>query len=70
MFRVVASGATTDRAQLRRALAQLATGDVLMVTRLDRLAPKPRITPQLPQPVTRAHNQPSRDRLYSELTSG
>jgi DNA invertase Pin-like site-specific DNA recombinase len=32
------SGAKTDRAQLRRALAQLAAGDVLLVTRLDRLA--------------------------------
>jgi DNA invertase Pin-like site-specific DNA recombinase len=34
----VASGAKTDRAQLRRVLAQLDAGDVLMVTRLDRLA--------------------------------
>jgi len=32
------SGAKTDRAQLRRVLDQLAPGDVLMVTRLDRLA--------------------------------
>jgi DNA invertase Pin-like site-specific DNA recombinase len=38
VFREVASGAKTDRAQLRRALAQLDAGDVLMVTRLDRLA--------------------------------
>ena len=38
VFREVASGAKTDRAQLRNALAQLAAGDVLMVTRLDRLA--------------------------------
>src|SRR3954452_8280524 len=38
VFREVASGATTDRAQLRRALAKLESGDVLMVTRLDRLA--------------------------------
>src|SRR5271166_6343489 len=38
VFREVASGAKTDRAQLRRALAQLEAGDVLMVTRLDRLA--------------------------------
>ncbi len=38
MFREVASGAKTDRAQLRRVLDQLAAGDVLMVTRLDRLA--------------------------------
>jgi DNA invertase Pin-like site-specific DNA recombinase len=38
VFREVASGAKTDRRQLRRALDQLAAGDVLMVTRLDRLA--------------------------------
>src|SRR5271156_4940287 len=38
VFRGVASGAKTDRAQLRRSLAQLDAGDVLMVTRLDRLA--------------------------------
>ena len=38
VFREVASGAKTDRAQLRRVLDQLAAGDVLMVTRLDRLA--------------------------------
>src|SRR5271165_6506102 len=38
VFREVASGAKTDRAQLRRLLAQLDNGDVLTVTRLDRLA--------------------------------
>ena len=38
VFREVASGAKTDRAQLRRLLGQLAPGDVLTVTRLDRLA--------------------------------
>jgi DNA invertase Pin-like site-specific DNA recombinase len=38
VFREVASGAKTDRAQLRRLLSQLEAGDVLMVTRLDRLA--------------------------------
>jgi DNA invertase Pin-like site-specific DNA recombinase len=38
VFREVASGAKTDRAQLRRGVAQLVAGDVLMVTRLDRLA--------------------------------
>jgi DNA invertase Pin-like site-specific DNA recombinase len=32
------SGAKTDRAQLRRVMDQLGPGDVLMVTRLDRLA--------------------------------
>src|ERR1700728_2191136 len=38
VFREVASGAKTDRSQLRRSLNQLDAGDVLMVTRLDRLA--------------------------------
>jgi DNA invertase Pin-like site-specific DNA recombinase len=37
-FREVASGAKTDRAQLRRLLDKLEAGDVLTVTRLDRLA--------------------------------
>jgi DNA invertase Pin-like site-specific DNA recombinase len=38
VFREVASGAKTDRAQLRRLLDQLDAGDVLTVTQLDRLA--------------------------------
>jgi DNA invertase Pin-like site-specific DNA recombinase len=38
VFRESASGAKADRAQLRRALNQLGRGDVLVVTRLDRLA--------------------------------
>jgi DNA invertase Pin-like site-specific DNA recombinase len=38
VFREVASGAKTDRAQLRRLLAGIDAGDVVMVTRLDRLA--------------------------------
>jgi DNA invertase Pin-like site-specific DNA recombinase len=38
VFRETASGAKTDRAQLRKALGQLDAGDVLTVTRLDRLA--------------------------------
>src|ERR1700688_3843840 len=38
VFRETASGAKTDRPQLRKALDQLDAGDVLMVTRLDRLA--------------------------------
>jgi len=38
VFREVASGAKTDRAQLLRALGELDAGDVLMVARLDRLA--------------------------------
>ena len=38
IFRETASGAKSDRAALRRALAVLDTDDVLLVTRLDRLA--------------------------------
>jgi DNA invertase Pin-like site-specific DNA recombinase len=38
VFREVGSGAKTDRTQLRRLLAQLEAGDVVTVTRLDRLA--------------------------------
>lgn len=37
-YRETASGARSDRAQLRRAIDQLDKGDVLIVTRLDRLA--------------------------------
>ena len=38
VFRETASGARSDRAGLRRTLDSLGKGDVLMVTRLDRLA--------------------------------
>src|SRR6202142_1973917 len=38
VFRETASGTKTDRSQLRKALGQLDASDVLMVTRLDRLA--------------------------------
>ena len=38
VFRETASGAKTDRVQLGRVLAELGDGDVLTVTRLDRLA--------------------------------
>ena len=38
VFRETASGAQTDRTQLRKALAALEADEVLMVTRLDRLA--------------------------------
>jgi len=38
VFREVASGAKTDRPQLARLVSELAAGDVMMVTRLDRLA--------------------------------
>jgi DNA invertase Pin-like site-specific DNA recombinase len=53
VIREVASGAKTDRAQLRRLLGQLAAGDVLMVRRLDRLA---RSTRDLPTPSSRSPN--------------
>ena len=38
VFCDVASGVKTDRAQLRRMLDQITAGDVVLVTRLDRLA--------------------------------
>ena|SRR5277367_5325446 len=38
IVRETASGARADRPKLRRLLAQLGKGDVLIVTRLDRLA--------------------------------
>jgi DNA invertase Pin-like site-specific DNA recombinase len=38
IFREKASGAKTDRAQLAKVLAKIGEGDVLIVTRLDRLA--------------------------------
>jgi DNA invertase Pin-like site-specific DNA recombinase len=38
VYRETASGTKTDRTQLARVLAQLDAGDVVMVTRLDRLA--------------------------------
>ena len=38
VFREVASGAKTDRSRLRRLLVEIGPGDVVMVTRLDRLA--------------------------------
>ena len=38
VFKETASGAKTDRAQLRRAIKAIDDGDTLLVTRLDRLA--------------------------------
>jgi DNA invertase Pin-like site-specific DNA recombinase len=54
VFREVASGTKTDRAQLRRLLNQLDAGDVITVTRLDRLA---RSTPR-PDEHPRRHCRP------------
>jgi hypothetical protein len=61
IYREKASGANTDRAQLRRVLDQLDAGDVLMVTRLDRLAARRAIfsTPSPRSPAKR----PASDRL-------
>ncbi len=42
VFREVASGVKTERAQLLRILEAIETGDVLLVRRLDRLARSPR----------------------------
>ncbi len=53
VFREVASGAKTDRSQLRHAPDQLVAGDVLVVTRLDRLA---RSTRDLLTEIARTHN--------------
>lgn len=56
VLREVASGAKTERRQVRRALDQLAIGDVLMVTRLDRPA---RSTRDLLNPPSHLHPAPS-----------
>jgi DNA invertase Pin-like site-specific DNA recombinase len=42
IFREKASGAKTDRRELKRLLRSLRVGDILLVTRLDRLAVKER----------------------------
>jgi DNA invertase Pin-like site-specific DNA recombinase len=52
VFREVASGAKTDRAQLRRLLGRLEAGDVVTVTRLDRLARPTRDLLNTPATIT------------------
>jgi DNA invertase Pin-like site-specific DNA recombinase len=47
VYSETASGAKTDRAALRKAVAKLTEGDVLMVTRLDRLARSTRDLPNV-----------------------
>ena len=42
VFKEKVSGAKTDRAELAKVIRRLAPGDVLVVTRLDRLARSPR----------------------------
>ena len=54
VLRETASGAKTDRTQLRKALNQLESGDVLMVTRLDRLARSTRDLLNILDAVTKA----------------
>ena len=54
VFRETASGAKTERAQLRKAIDQLESGDVLMVTRLDRLARSTRDLLNILDTVTKA----------------
>jgi len=60
VFREVASGAQTNRAQLRNAIKALEAGDVLMVTRLDRLARSTRdlLTPSPRSPARRRASAP------------
>jgi hypothetical protein len=53
VFAEKASGAKTDRAELRKVVSRLGEGDVLMVTRLDRLA---RSTRDLLNTLTRSPN--------------
>ena len=50
VFKEVASGAKSNRAQLHRVLHALDEGDVLIVTRLDRLARSTRDLLDLPLP--------------------
>jgi DNA invertase Pin-like site-specific DNA recombinase len=65
------SGAVTDRRALGRALAALGAGDVLLVTRLDRLARSTRDTgisaraslPQRPRPRPGVEVRPGVSRL-------
>jgi DNA invertase Pin-like site-specific DNA recombinase len=61
VFREVASGAKTDRVQLRKVLVLLEEGDVLTVTRLDRLARSTPTcsTPLPPLPSARPGSGPS-----------
>jgi DNA invertase Pin-like site-specific DNA recombinase len=60
VFRETASGAKTDRRQLRRALDQLDAGDVLMVTRLDAWPARPATfsTPWPRSPTARPVSDP------------
>jgi Resolvase, N terminal domain len=70
VFREVASGAKTDRSQLRRVLDQLEAGDVLMVTRLDRLARSTRDLLNTPLGDTWADTTTSHGRLMLTVLGG
>lgn len=69
IFKEAASGAKIDRAQLRRALDQLNKGDVLMVTRLDRLARSFTASRKMVIVVMRAASKSSRARRYRSARS-
>jgi DNA invertase Pin-like site-specific DNA recombinase len=66
VFREVASGAKTDRPQLRRLLSEITADDVVMVMRLDRLARSTRDLCPTAGPRLRAHSaRRARARLVS-----
>jgi DNA invertase Pin-like site-specific DNA recombinase len=69
VFREVAARPKTDRAQLRRVLDQLDAGDVLMVTRLERLARSTRGLLNTLAAITakKAGSNPSRRRTHMSL---
>ena len=53
VFQETASGSRADRAALKRAIGRLAEGDVLIVTRLDRLARSTRDRLNVLEEITR-----------------
>ena len=53
VFQEKVSGAKTDRAELAKVLRRLEAGDVMLVTRLDRLARSTRDLLNIMQPLTR-----------------
>jgi DNA invertase Pin-like site-specific DNA recombinase len=53
VFREVTSGGKTDRPQLHRLLFEIAAGDVVMMTRLDRLARSTRDLLNTPSVISR-----------------
>jgi DNA invertase Pin-like site-specific DNA recombinase len=53
VFREVTSGDKTDRPQLHRLLSEIAAGDVVMMTRLDRLARSTRDLLNTPSVISR-----------------